>query len=94
MNKESATTTPSSLLSGLRALITGGSQGIGRAIAESFCQAGASIAIAALRDHFLDDAGEVWDGVEERAGMAADEVRGVWGRLRAWLLTWRGRPRS
>ena len=39
MNKESATTTPSSLLSGLRALITGGSQGIGRAIAESFSQA-------------------------------------------------------
>lgn len=58
MNKESATTTPSSLLSGLRALITGGSQGIGRAIAESFSQAGASIAIAALRDHFLGDAGE------------------------------------
>ena len=45
-------------------------------------------------DPVLDDAGEVWDGVEERAGMAADEVRGVWGRLRAWLLTWRGRPRS
>lgn len=44
-------------------------------------------------DPVLEDVGEAWDGVEDRAGMAADEVRGVWGRFKGWLGTWNGKPR-
>ncbi len=44
-------------------------------------------------DPALEDAGEAWQGVEDRAGRAADEARGVWGRFRGWLGTWKGRPR-
>ena len=45
-------------------------------------------------DPVLEDVGEAWDGVEDRAGHAADEVRGVWGRFKAWLMTWKGKPRG
>ena len=45
-------------------------------------------------DPALEDVGEAWEGVEGRAGHAAEEVRGVWGRFRAWLMTWRGKPRG
>ena len=41
----------------------------------------------------LEDMGEAWDSVEDRAGAAATEARGVWGRFKAWLGTWRGKPR-
>jgi hypothetical protein len=45
-------------------------------------------------DPVLEDVGEAWEGVENRADRAADEARGVWGRFRAWLATWKGRPRQ
>ena len=44
-------------------------------------------------DPVLEDMGEGWDSVEDRAGAAATEARGVWGRFKAWLGTWRGKPR-
>ncbi|MEZ5772634.1 uncharacterized protein DUF1523 [Defluviimonas denitrificans] len=44
-------------------------------------------------DPVLEDMGEAWDSVEDRAGAAATEARGVWGRFKAWLGTWRGKPR-
>lgn len=44
-------------------------------------------------DPALSDVGEVWDGVENTAGAARDQARGVWGRFRAWLGTFRGKPR-
>ncbi|MGB2891860.1 MAG: DUF1523 family protein [Albidovulum sp.] len=45
-------------------------------------------------DPALEDVGEAWEGVEGRAGHAADEVRGFWGRFKAWLMTWKGKPRG
>lgn len=44
-------------------------------------------------DPALEDVGEAWE-VEGRAGHAADEVRGFWGRFKAWLMTWKGKPRG
>lgn len=44
-------------------------------------------------DPVLEDMGEAWDSVEDRAGAAATEARGVWGKVKAWLGTWRGKPR-
>lgn len=44
-------------------------------------------------DPMLEDAGEVWDKVDDRADAAALRARGVWGRLRGWLGTWQGKPR-
>lgn len=51
---------PSELLKGRRALITGGTSGIGYAIARSFLQAGASVAITSRS--------------EERASLKAKEL--------------------
>jgi hypothetical protein len=45
-------------------------------------------------DPALEDMGEAWEGVEDRAGQAADEARGVWGRFRGWLMTLKGKPRA
>lgn len=45
-------------------------------------------------DPVLEDVGEAWDGVEERADAAGDRARGLWGRFTAWLGTWRGKPRK
>ncbi len=44
-------------------------------------------------DPALDVAAEKWDVVDGHADAAADKARGVWGRFRAWLGTWRGKPR-
>jgi hypothetical protein len=44
-------------------------------------------------DPLLDQVGDAIDRVDERADAARDRARGVWGRLAAWLGTWRGRPR-
>jgi hypothetical protein len=41
----------------------------------------------------LQDVGAVVDRVDARADAARDRAAGVWGRLRAWLDTWRGKPR-
>lgn len=43
-------------LTGRSALITGGSLGLGRAIAEEFCASGANVAIVARRQDVLDEA--------------------------------------
>ena len=44
-------------------------------------------------DPVIEDIGEAWDGVEERADAAGNQARGVWGRFTAWLGTWKGKPR-
>ena len=44
-------------------------------------------------DPVLEDIGEAWDGVEDRADAAADQARGTWSRFKAWLATWGGKPR-
>ncbi|MBC7141105.1 MAG: DUF1523 family protein [Rhodobacteraceae bacterium] len=44
-------------------------------------------------DPVLENMGEAWDGVEDRADEAAVRARGVWGRFVAWLGTWKGKPR-
>ena len=43
-------------LDGRNALVTGGSLGLGRAIAAQFCEAGANVAIVARRQQVLDEA--------------------------------------
>ena len=43
-------------LDGRNALVTGGSLGLGRAIAAEFCEAGANVAIVARRQEILDEA--------------------------------------
>ncbi|MEZ5685226.1 MAG: DUF1523 family protein [Paracoccaceae bacterium] len=45
-------------------------------------------------DPVLADVEEAWDEVEARADAAGDEVKGLWGRFRAWLGTWKGKPRK
>ena len=45
-------------------------------------------------DPVLEDVGEAWDEVEDRAEAAGDEVRGLWGRFKGWLGTWQGKPRK
>lgn len=45
-------------------------------------------------DPALEDMGEAWQGVEDRAGRAAGEARGAWGRFRAWLGAGKGRPKG
>lgn len=44
-------------------------------------------------DPVLDDVGEAWDSVDQRADEAADRARGIWGRFKGWLGTWSGKPR-
>jgi len=59
-------------LVGRKALVTGGSRGIGRAIAEQLCSAGASVYLCALRG------GELEDTVRELQGRGFDvQVRGL-----------------
>lgn len=43
-------------------------------------------------DPALEGAGEAWDKVDASAGAAADRARGIWGRFKAWLDTWRAKP--
>ena len=45
-------------------------------------------------DPALDDISETWDSVDARADAARDKARGVFGRLWAWLATWRAKPRK
>lgn len=42
-------------------------------------------------DPVLTDAGEVWDSAEDRAEQARKQARGFFGRIGAWLNTWRAR---
>ena len=39
-------------------------------------------------DPLLEDAGEVWDRVDDQADAASAKARGVFGRFKAWLATW------
>ncbi|MCU1699967.1 MAG: dehydrogenase [Mycobacterium sp.] len=61
------------LLSGRRALITGGDSGIGRAVAAAFAKEGADVAIAYLTEH--DDAAHTVEVVEQ-AGRRAVSLPG------------------
>ena len=45
-------------------------------------------------DPALTDAGEVWDSVDARADAARDRAKGFFGRINAWLATWRAKPRK
>lgn len=45
-------------------------------------------------DPLLEDAEEAWDAVDERADAARDRAQGAWGRTKAWLGTWKGKPRK
>lgn len=38
----------------------------------------------------LENVGEVVDEVDARADAARDRAAGLWGRLRAWLASWKG----
>ena len=40
-------------------------------------------------DPLLEDAGEVWDKVDDHADSAKERASGVFGRFGAWLATWR-----
>lgn len=42
-------------------------------------------------DPALADAGEAWDSVEARAENARKEARGFFGRMGAWMNTWRAK---
>lgn len=42
-------------------------------------------------DPALADAGEAWDSVEARADNARKEARGFFGRIGAWLNTWKAK---
>ena len=42
-------------------------------------------------DPVLEDVGEAWDRVEDRAEAAGDRASGLWGRFNGWLATWRKR---
>lgn len=44
-------------------------------------------------DPALDDVAETWDGIEDRADAARDQAVGFWGRFKAWLGTFKSRPR-
>lgn len=43
-------------------------------------------------DPVVADAGDVLDDLDARADAARAEVRGTWGRFRAWLGTWQKKP--
>ncbi len=63
------------LLSGARALITGGDSGIGRAVAVAFAKEGADVAIAYLSEQEDEDAAHTAKLVEE-AGRRCVRIRG------------------
>lgn len=44
-------------------------------------------------DPALAEAGEAWDSVDAHADAAAAKAKGFWGRIVAWLGTWRSKPR-
>jgi hypothetical protein len=57
----------------------------------------ARLMIAQFRERMIDPAvdrvAQTWDAVDARADAARDRAGGVWGRFKAWLGTWRSKPR-
>lgn len=45
-------------------------------------------------DPALEDVAEAMDAAGQRVDRAQDRAAGFWGRLRAWLNTWRAKPRK
>ena len=45
-------------------------------------------------DPAVADAGDVLNDLDARADAARAEVRGTWGRFRAWIGTWTGKPKG
>ncbi len=45
-------------------------------------------------DPALDEAGETWDALDARADAARTSAKGFFGRIGAWLATWRAKPRK
>ncbi|THD83593.1 DUF1523 family protein [Aliigemmobacter aestuarii] len=45
-------------------------------------------------DPALEDVAEAMDAAGQRVDQAQDRAAGVWGRFRAWLNTWRAKPRK
>jgi len=45
-------------------------------------------------DPVLEDVSEMIDAADDRADAARASARGVFGRLKNWLATWRGKPRN
>ena len=66
------------------AVVTGGTQGIGRAVAERLASEGARVVVVALRD--LGRAQRVADGIGSRGGTALAEVADVTDRTDARML--------
>ena len=44
-------------------------------------------------DPVLEGAGEAWDAVDEHADIAKERASGFFGRIGAWLATWRKKPK-
>lgn len=44
-------------------------------------------------DPALDEVAETWDEVEGRADQAAQQAKGFFGRIGAWLGTWKAKPK-
>src|SRR5580704_3238394 len=53
------------LLEGRKAIVTGGSSGIGRATAERLAREGASVCVNYYSEHESDDAGAVLEAIEQ-----------------------------
>lgn len=45
-------------------------------------------------DPAIEDVAETWDAVDARADAARDRARGAVGGIRAWLASWRAKPRK
>jgi hypothetical protein len=43
-------------------------------------------------DPALDEVAETWDAVDARADAARERARGFFGRIGAWLATWKKKP--
>lgn len=43
-------------------------------------------------DPALETAGDAWGKVDGAADATAEKARGLWGRFKAWLDTWRAKP--
>ncbi len=42
----------------------------------------------------MAEVGETWDAVDAKADAARGRAAGFFGRIGAWIATWRGKPRA